>query len=316
MSIGYSIAEQNVAHFKFLSQHFHKSIALVTNTSEFKGKKAHNRFAQLCGHASYDELFYWLKGHNKRVFDFPPLTSANVRRIYQDLYPDIDAEELFTLYYDFFFFSHQKLHTANVSLASLKELKSFTFFPKRPGYSLDSVADNLAVALDSFSSILSGPKTDRNMLNSVITLYFSFYQQGFITDFGFKDVVDLTNPRFYHDAFIKYKMYLNPAYHFEGHAIHCYDKIAFYTSAEHQAEYHKTLCDFFSSIQKKPINPESNHNDILFYKVFNSLNIDPTSGHPLSNSFEEAEKRPRPTLNDFDFSKVKNAKKSSGRNEE
>ncbi len=49
ISITYSEFEQNVAHFKVLSQYFYKILAKLDAGAELKGTKAHKRFAKLLG---------------------------------------------------------------------------------------------------------------------------------------------------------------------------------------------------------------------------------------------------------------------------
>ncbi len=302
----YSIYEQNFAHFKFLSQHFHKSIALTTEKPELKGIKAHDRFARLLGWDSLNDIAQFLKGHDKRLPDFGKFDKDRIRYVYSDLYPDISVKKLLRIYYDFFEFSYTEGRPNSLSFETLRRMKSFSFFPKDPKKDLGDVADFLTVALESFSFLLNFERgiVDRNLLNSAIMLYFDFYDKDLISDFDWQDIADLTHPNCYHDAFIKYKTQLKPTFSFISSADYCYDKITYYTNEEHLLSSHKNLCHFISKIQNKNFIPQADREQILFNRVYQKATHDGFSTVSLTNSFE-VNKDKVYTFDDFDFSQVK-----------
>lgn len=270
MLITYSVYEQNVAHFKFLSQHFHKSLAILEGGAELKGTKAHDRFAKLLGWHDLNKAYEYLKGHNKRIRDFRKLNKDAIESEYSDLHPNISAQSLLSIYYDFSFFALYRQDNVQLILESIKHLKSLTFFPKKPTWSVGEVADFLAVGLEDLSFLLDADqrRVSRELISSAIMLYFDFYDKGLIDDFRWQDIADLTHPYYYHDAFTKYKTQLNSKYKFESSAIHCYDKFTFLFDSDQQAFAHNKLCEFLSKITKSMIAPLENRDEILFYRVY------------------------------------------------
>lgn len=312
MSRSYSVYEQNFAHFKFLSQHFHKSLAILTDKPELKGIKAHDRFARLFGWGTLNDVNQYLKGHHKRLHDFGELKADIIASVYADLYPEISTRTLFGIYYDFFEFSHYGERCRPFSFETLKQLKSITFFPKRPHWDMGQVADYLTVALESFSFISKRERggIDRDLLNSAMMLHFDFYDKGLLTDFTWQDIADLTNPHYYHDAFIIYKNQLKPQFEFESSATHCYDKIAYYTDYAKQVKAHENLCAFLAEISSTDILSRRKREEILFYKVSQEVLAGDTPTIDAPNIFEANKDRVF-TFDDFDFSQVKVVDSSS-----
>lgn len=306
MSRTYSVYEQNFAHFKFLSQHFHKSLAILADGPELKGIKAHDRFARLFGWETLNEVNQYLKGFDKRLQDFGSIKKEQITAVYADLYPDVAIRTLFDIYYDFFYFSHHNLRSRDLSFETLKQLKNITFFPKRPSWDMGQVADYFSVALESYSFMLKRERgfVARDMLNSAMMLYFDFYDKGLISDFTWQDIADLTHPHCYHDAFIKYKTQLKPKFEFISSASHCYDKIAFYTGYDKQVSDHENLCTFLSEITNIQITPQEDREKILFNRVYQEVLKDDIETVESPNSIEVNKDRVF-TLNDFDFSKTK-----------
>jgi predicted ATP-binding protein involved in virulence len=225
---------------------------------------------------------------------------------YADLYGAIPIKKLMRVYYDLFAFSHAEFRSDSLCIETLRQLKSFSFFPKDPDKNLGQIADYLAVALENFSfrmKLERGP-INRDLLNSALMLYFDFYEKGLISDFDWQDIADLTHPNSYHDAFIKYKTQLKPTFKFMSSASHCYDKITYYTGHEHQLAAHKNLCQFISLIQKKGIVAQEDRELTRFGKVYQNAIINGISTVSLTNSFEVNKDR-RLTLDDFDFSKAR-----------
>lgn len=312
MSRTYSVYEQNFAHFKFLSQHFHKSLAILVDGSELKGIKAHDRFARLLGWETLNEANQYLKGHNKRLHDFGELKKEQITSVYADLYPELQIRKLFDIYYDFFHFSHHNQRLRHLSLETLKELKTITFFPKRPYWNMGQVADYLSVALESYSSMFQRERgrIERDMLNSAMMLYFDFYDKGLIDDFTWQDIADLTHPHCYHDAFIKYKTELKPKFKFISSASHCYEKIAFHMGYKKQVSDHENLCRFLSGITNIKITPQEDREKVLFNRVYQEVLKKGVTTVESPSSFEVNNDRIF-TIDDFDFSRVKTVNSSS-----
>lgn len=304
MSITYSLYEQNVAHFKFLSQHFHKSLVMLEGGAELKGTKAHDRFAKLLGWPDLNKAYEYLKGHNKRIRDFRKLSKDAIESEYSDLYPNISAQSLLSIYYNFSFFALYRQNNVPLILESIKHLKSLTFFPKKPTWNMGEVADFLAVGLEDLSFLLDADqrRVSRELICSAIMIYFDFYDKGLIDDFRWQDIADITHPHCYHDAFIKYKTQLNPKYNFESAAIHCYDKFTYFVDVDQQVFAHNKLCEFLSKINRSKIVALGKKKDILFNRVYeNTVKSGTILAIDAPNSFELHRDRVF-TLDDFDFS--------------
>lgn len=302
----YSVYEQNFAHFKFLSQHFHKSLTILTDRPEIKGIKAHDRFAKLFGWDSLNEVNQYLRGYDKRLHDFGEIKEARIQSVYSDLFPEIDMFNLLGIYYDFYEFSHYSDRHSHLSFETLKHLQSITFWPKRPSWDMGQVADFFAVALERFSSTSKSDTglINREMLNSAMMLFFDFYDKGLITDFRWQDIADLTNPHNYHDSFIKYKSELKPKFEFQSSAAHCYEKVAYYMDYNKQIAAHDQLCSFIYKLTGTIINSSVDKEKTLFNKVYQRALMDGLTTVDSPNSIEVNKDRVF-TLEDFDLSRAK-----------
>lgn len=250
-----AISEQNIAHFKFLSQHFHKSLAQISGAPELKGNKALDRFARLTGFSEFNEAFYEIGRKTKRVSDFP-LNLKKADSIYAGLYEPDQLSKAAELYFDLFYFSHQSQQSIKLTTDTLKKLHCFSWIPRNPKSELTSIFDNFAVALFDFTNKIDSIELipiGRSQLVGVILMLCYFHDKQLIPEFGFQDVLDLLEPETFSNSLRLYETILAPQFNLNDIVTHCYEKSLTHMTQQ-QLEYnYNQFADYFSLFVKTPI---------------------------------------------------------------
>ena len=270
-----AISSSNIAHFKFCAQHFHKSLTLVTSTTEIKGVEALDRFSKLHGYESFNHANVEIRRKTALV-EFEDIDIDQATEIYHDVASASSIQESLMLYYDFFFFSHHRSEIA-VKLAkiSLNKLTNIAHFPRQRERELSSVADFLAVGIMDFSNLTGTPKFApicRTQFCGVMMMLFDFYEKQLIHTFNFQDVLDLLQPDIYKYAAKIYETTLKPIFSFESTAIGCIDKTDKFMSYGDQESSYQLYYEFLSLISgMKLIKREKSDLHILDYALLSVI---------------------------------------------
>ena len=271
-----TITEQNVAHFKFLSQHFHKSLAQISETSELKGNKALDRFARLNGFSEFNEAFYEISRKTKRITDFP-LSLKTANSIYAGLYEPDQLIKATELYYDLFYFSHQNQQSVKFTTDTLKKLHCFSWIPRNPKSELTSIYDNFAVALFDFTNRIETIKLNpigRSQLVGVILMLCYFHDKQLISGFGFQDVLDLLEPETFVSSLRLYETVMAPKFQLNDIVIHCYEKSLNHMTQQQMEFNYNQFAEYFSLFVKIPIIRNTvNHLNLIDRAVLKAIQI-------------------------------------------
>jgi hypothetical protein len=271
-----AIAEQNIAHFKFLSQHFHKSLAQVSDTSELKGNKALDRFARLAGFSEFNQAFYEIGRKTKRLSDFP-LDMKKAYAIYAGLYEPNHMSKASELYYDLFFFSHHNQQSIKFTTDTLKKLHCFSWIPRNPKSELTSIYDNFAVALFDFTNRIDSIELipiGRSQLVGVILMLGYFHDKQLIPGFGFQDVLDLLEPETFCNSLRLYETILAPQFNLNDIVTHCYEKCLTYMTQQQLEDNYNQFAEYLSLFVKIPLNKNKVHHlNLIDRAILKSIHL-------------------------------------------
>lgn len=257
-----SVSEQNIQHFKFQSQLFHKFYAAVSEQPEIKGTKALDRYARMQGFRDFNHAHEQITRQTKLIKFFPFPTEQKIVEECANYSDNPEHIKLVSLFYSYYFYTPSNSETAKALFkASLRDLESFTHFPVNPNQDLWQNGDALAVAL---ARRMGATELMEKQLCGLFMMLFDIYEANLIPSFGFQDLIDILHPQKYAESCQLYETKLYDEYRFRSTAPGVYSKIKRYCTREDLQDHRQFYFDAFASISRQPLSLDLEAKETIF----------------------------------------------------
>jgi hypothetical protein len=260
------IADQNVQHFKFQSQHFHKFFAATSGLPERRGIKALDRYSRMLGFEDFNDAHSYLTRQTKKIKSFPIPSREAILRECSDYSGDPAIISLVSNIYQFYFYVPQNApNSRQLYNKSFRKMESFTQFPMKNGVPLWESGDSLAVAVARY---LGASELQEKMLSGIFIVLFDLFEKDAISGFSFHDVIELLQPEVFLDTL---KRYGSLSHQGSSAASWVHTKISRHCSKSDLEKHRNFFLDAFSSISRGGVTVNPGTDGTIFDRALDHL---------------------------------------------
>lgn len=261
-----SIADQNVQHFKFQSQHFHKFFAATSGLPERKGTKALDRYSRMLGFKDFNDAHTYLSRQTKLIKSFPFPSREAILGECRDYAEDPTIISQVSNFYQFYFYVPQNApDSRQLYDKSFRKMDSFTQFPTKRGVPLWEKGDSLAVAVARY---LQASELQEKMLSGIFIVLFDLFEKDAISGFGFQDVIELLHPETFLGTLNRYGSLSYPG---SSAASWVHTKISRHCTKSDMEEHRSFFLDAFATISRGGVTVNPGTNGTIFDRAINGL---------------------------------------------
>lgn len=263
-----SIADQNIQHFKFQSQHFHKFFAAVSGLPERKGIKALDRYSRMLGFQDFNHAHNYLSRQTKLIKSIPLPSREAILGECSDYTDNPEFVSQVSNFFQFYFYVPSDApERRELYIQSLRKMNNFTQFPVKRDTPLWNSGDYLAVAL---ARHLGASERHEKILCGVFIVLFGLYENDGIPGFGFQDVIDMLHPDKLMESL---KCYGNLSYSGSSSVEAVHEKIKRFWSRADLENSREFFFNAFSTFSKENLTINTSPSDTLFDRAIANLGI-------------------------------------------